>query len=258
MSNSDSDRVVGSLWSRQRPERSLLARCLAGGHRTLAWGFAGDCALCDAPGGDSPVCAACERSLPALPPACPRCAVPSPAGALCGACIAHAPAFDRTVAAWSYAFPLDRLVLALKFHARFSLAPFFAKKLLAILCAQSVPAEFDAIVPMPLHRARLAHRGFNQALEIARPLARALNCPLLARGVARARATSPQTDLDPQERRRNVRGSFRCDIDLESRRVAVIDDVMTTGATLEEFAKLLKRAGAIEVVNLIVARTIPR
>lgn len=255
MSNPDSDRDASNS-SRQRPQDSYAARFLAGGHRVLAWSLARDCALCDAPCGDSQVCADCAGALPVLPPACPRCAAPSPAAALCGACIAHPPAFDRTVAVWSYAFPLDRLVLALKFHARLSLAPFFAQGLAASLVAQT--AEFDAIVPMPLHRGRIAERGFNQALEIARPLARALRRPLLARGVERTRATAAQTELDPDGRRRNVRGAFRCGPGFAGRRIAVLDDVMTTGSTLEEFARVLKRAGVLEVTNLVVARTVQR
>lgn len=252
-----------------RERRGMLARCRTGGRGLLSWVFANACMLCDAPvepdagvpgfetAAGSPVCIACLRDLPALPPACPVCAAPSPAGTVCGACIAHPPRFDRTIAVWRYTFPLDRLVLALKFHAGFSLAPFFARRLADRCrgaCATDAP---DLLIPMPLHRARLAERGFNQSVQIGRPLAGLLGLGLKTGGVTRARPTVPQTELDPRDRRRNVRGAFACDLDLSGRRVAVVDDVMTTGATLDEMARVLKAAGAAGVMNLVVARAYP-
>ena len=256
-----------------RAHRGMLARCQAAGRGLLSWAFSDACMLCDAPvdadasgrGGDaesgpaagSPVCSACLRDLPALPPACPTCAMPSPAGAVCGACIARPPSFDRTIAVWRYTFPLDRLVLALKFHAKFSLAPFLARRLADGFRGARVSDAPDLLIPMPLHRTRLAERGFNQSAQIGRPLARLLGRELQTGGVTRVRPTASQTELDPRDRRRNVRGAFACDIDLSGRRVAVVDDVMTTGASLDELARVLKRAGAAEVLNLVVARAYP-
>jgi ComF family protein len=179
--------------------------------------------------------------------------MPSPQGAVCGACLARAPAFDATVAAWSYRFPVDRLVLAFKFHARLQLAPWFAAAL-----APLVPQGVDWFTALPLHRSRLAERGFNQAHEIARHLERLCGTPLLGRGIRRRRATGEQARLPHDARTRNVRGAFECDVELGGRCVAVIDDVMTTGATLEEFAKTLKRAGAGRIVNCVLARTLPQ
>ncbi len=169
---------------------------------------------------------------------------------MCGACLAHPPSFDRTIAAWPYRFPLDRLVQALKFHARLQLAPWFASAL-----AQS-GVEADLVVAVPLHRRRLAERGFNQAYEIARPLSTELGVSLLTDGVERVRSTGEQSRMRHDERTRNVHGAFECRVPLNARRIAVIDDVMTTGSTLNELAATLKGAGAAHVVNLVVARTL--
>lgn len=208
-----------------------------------------DCLLCGGKGGPELLCAACVAELPALPDACPRCALPSPAGAVCGSCLTHPPHFDATLALWRYEFPCDGLVQALKYRARLALAGFFARS----LASRTLP-EVDLIVPMPLHARRLAERGFNQALEIARHLGR----PIEPRGVLRVKHTPPQTELPYEERAKNVRGAFQCKLDLTGARVAVLDDVMTTGATLNELARALKRAGAARVENLVIARTVSR
>jgi len=212
-----------------------------------------DCVLCGTQGGPDLLCAACLAELPALPEHCPQCALPSPGGAPCGSCLNHPPRFDATLALWRYEFPCDRLVQALKYRGRLALAGFFARRLAALL-----PPKVDLIVPMPLHPRRLAERGFNQALEIARGLARHLGRPIEPRGVLRVKDTLPQTQLPYEERAKNVRRAFLCKLDLSGARVAVVDDVMTTGATLNEFARALKRAGATRVENLVIARTVPR
>jgi ComF family protein len=154
---------------------------------------------------------------------------------------------------WRYEFPCDRLVQALKYRARLVLAGFFARS----LASQPMP-EVDLIVPMPLHPKRLAERGFNQALEIARGVAQHLGRPIEPRGVLRVKDTLPQTELPYEERAKNVRGAFLCKLDLSGASVAVVDDVMTTGATLNELARALKRAGATSVVNFVIARTVLR
>ncbi|WP_246116181.1 ComF family protein [Denitromonas halophila] len=111
------------------------------------------------------------------------------------------------------------------------------------------------IVPVPLHVGRLAERGFNQALEIARPLGRAWQIPVVARGVTRTRVTADQVGLSWQARKKNLRDAFDCDISVNGARVLLIDDVMTTGATLGALAACLKKAGAAAVSNLVIART---
>lgn len=152
---------------------------------------------------------------------------------------------------WLYEFPCDRLVQALKYRARLALAPFFGGKL-ALLPLLAV----DLVVPMPLHPGRLAQRGFNQSVEIARSLAKHVR--LAPRGIRRIKDTTAQTELPYEERARNVRGAFACDLDLTGQSIAVVDDVMTTGATLNELARVLKRAGAARIENLVVARAVLR
>jgi len=208
--------------------------------------LAQDCFLCGGVSGDELLCTGCRDDLPLLQEACPQCALPSPRGEICGACLSKPPRFDRTVAVWRYDPPCDRLIHALKYRARLPLAALAAR----------APDPVDLVVPMPLHRRRLAERGFNHAVEIARPLSRQLQVPLAPSGVARLRHTAPQMRLPYPERSANVRGAFGCELDLRGLRVAVIDDVMTTGATLNELAQVLKRAGAVRVENWIVARTL--
>jgi len=211
-----------------------------------------DCLLCGARAGAALLCRGCADSLPRLPSAvCPVCAMPSPVGATCGSCLARAPHFDATVAGFRYGFPLDRLVQALKYQHRLALAPWFARALLA----GSRPTG-ELMLALPLSTRRLGERGFNQALEIAKPLARALGLPLPIGDCVRVKDTAPQASLPWQARQKNVRGSFECRQDLAGRSVLVIDDVMTSGATLNEFARVLKQRGAGRVSNWVVARTL--
>jgi len=209
--------------------------------------------LCGGHSGIEVLCAPCASDLPRLPERCPRCALPSPGGATCGACLADPPYFDATRALWLYEFPCDRLVQALKYRGALALAPFFAHS----LAEQSLPAV-ALVVPMPLHPARLAQRGFNQAAEIARSLCRRTGSAFAARGARRLRDTAAQADLPYEERTRNVQGAFACDLDLSGKAVALVDDVMTTGATLNELAKVLKGAGAARVENWVIARSVLR
>ena len=228
---------------------ALFSTCARNVH---AWA-GGDCLLCGAESGPELLCPACIGELPALPESCPQCALPSPAAAVCGSCINRSPHFDATLALWRYEFPCDGLVQALKYRAQFALAGFFARS----LASRPLP-EVDVVLPMPLHAKRLAERGFNQALEIARGLARYRGTPIEPRGVLRVKNTPPQTELPYEDRAKNVRGAFLCELDLSGASVAVLDDVMTTGATLNELARVLKRAGARRVENFVIARTVHR
>lgn len=177
--------------------------------------------------------------------------MPGIGGTLCGRCLSSPPGYDRTIALWAYSFPADRLVHALKYHARLQLAGWLARQL-----ARRVNTWPDLIIPVPLHPSRVVERGFNQAHEIARALSQSTAVPLLASGVRRLRPTPAQAGLAPKARARNVRGAFRCELALHGRTVALVDDVMTTGATLDELARVLKRAGAARVTNCVVARTL--
>lgn len=187
-------------------------------------------------------------------PACPVCALSTLDGQVCGHCLRHPPAFDHALAAFSYGFPLDRLLHAFKYAGNLALADILAEPLARIAAGHPKP---DMLLPMPLHPSRLKERGFNQALEIARPIAKWLNIPLAADACRRTRDTSSQAGLKLKERRRNVRGAFACDLDLAGKIIAVLDDVMTTGATLNEISRVLKSRGAVEVSAWVVARTLP-
>lgn len=213
------------------------------------------CLLCGGPSGAAALCAGCRDDLPwHRAPCCPQCALPTPAGALCGACLKHPPAFARTQAALVYAWPLDRLIPRLKYHGQLAAAPVLAECLRD--CVENA-APPDRLIPMPLHAARVRERGFNHAAEIARELAKRLRLPLDATSCRRVRDTAPQMGLRHDARHRNVRGAFACTADLAGLRIAVVDDVMTTGTSLDELAKTLIKAGAASVENWIVARTLP-
>ncbi len=243
----------------------------------------GCCALCGG-NGPGPICALCCRTLmPAAVLRCERCAIRLPqtaesshsrcrskdgSGATwtapvnCAACAHDSPAFDRTLVLTDYAPPLDRLLQDLKFRAHLPLAAAVGD-LLAHAAQQQLtyPPHPDApeimLLPVPLSRERLAERGFNQAQEIARPLARMLQLKIATDICARIRHTEAQASLPASERQVNMRGAFAV---LQRQAVAgkafwVIDDVMTTGHTLAALAACLKRHGAAHVTNLVIART---
>jgi ComF family protein len=214
--------------------------------------LAQDCILCQAASGDRLLCPACERELPSTAQACPRCALAGYSGIECGACIADPPNYDASCAAFVYVYPVDGLIHALKYGGQLALAGLFAHKLYQRIGAA---AGIDLIVPLPLHPTRLAERGFNQAAEIAKALSRLTGIATDAQLARRVRNTARQTALPWRERAANMRQAFACERDLSGMRVAVVDDVMTTGATLDEFARTLKRSGAARVENWVVART---
>lgn len=172
---------------------------------------------------------------------------------LCGQCLNHPPPFDAARAPLLYRPPLDWLVQGYKFNQR--LAPGrLLGELLARHLAQEVAAMPELIVPVPLHPARLRQRGYNQALELARPLARRFDVPLARGLVRRTRATATQSLLAAEERRRNVRGAFALAAPLTARHVAIVDDVIATGSTVGELARLLRRAGAQRIEVWALAR----
>jgi ComF family protein len=211
--------------------------------------FGGSCFLCRGRADDL-ICADCDADLPRLDfPLCPRCALASPAGAVCGRCLSTSPDYDATHAALAYDFPADALVHSLKFRGELALA-----SLLASFLAERIRHDrVDHVVPVPLSARRLRERGYNQSAEIARHLRRDLLDVSLCE---RTRDVRPQIELPHDERQKNVRGAFRCTRALVGARIAVVDDVMTTGATLNEIARTLKAAGAVRVVNWVVARTL--
>lgn len=211
------------------------------------------CLLCAGPAVDQAICTACRTDLPWHgTPACPVCALSTPGGSVCGACLKHAPAFDTTLAALDYRFPLDVVLQRYKYGGGLEIA-LAVGELLSSAAARAAKPEL--ILPMPLHDERLRERGFNQALEIARVVARRLHIPLDRRSCRRVRATRQQAGLSLEERRRNMRGAFACDTRLDGRHVVLLDDVMTSGASLNALAVAVRKAGAARIDCWVVART---
>lgn len=187
-----------------------------------------------------------------------------PGTPICGVCLQLPPAFDATFVAVNYIPPVDQLVLALKFGGRLALAPLFAYKLRdALLMAQ--PGENalpSRLIAVPLSSRRLAERGYNQALEIAKPLSRTLGIPLDPHLLIRHRNTRAQSLLQPDERHINIRNAFTVADDaiahVQGQHIGIVDDVITTGVTLNEIAATLKHFGASRVTNFVLARTLPK
>ena len=226
----------------------FLNNSLIFAHRALPQ----SCLLCSAASGDAVLCAACDADLPRLPQArCAVCALPIASGRVCGACLDHPPRFDDVTAVFAYRFPVDALVHAFKYGGNLAVGSMLGRALGA-----AVTERVDLIIPMPLARKRLRERGFNQARELARSVGRLTGIPVAADICRKVIETQAQAALPWDERAKNVRGAFVCDADLSHKKVAVIDDVMTTGATLNELARNLRRAGAVEVSGWIVARAL--
>ena len=215
--------------------------------------FPARCLVCAGKGAaQRDLCPACELELPQLKVYCERCAEPLSKAGLCGRCQQYEPHYDKAIAPFVYAPPLDRLIKGFKFNKRLE-----AGRLLADLMADFLEpvARPDCLLPVPLHPNRLRERGFNQALELARPLAKRLAVPLQATALQRVRDTPQQAQMTLGERQRNLRGAFILHEKLKARHVAIIDDVMTSGSTVDEVARVLRTAGVTKIQVWICART---
>ncbi|MBB2493846.1 ComF family protein [Aquipseudomonas ullengensis] len=219
------------------------------------------CLLCDERSDTSyPLCSACEGDLPWLGGHCRVCALPLPSeGLVCGECLKRPPAFERVETPWRYAFPVDSLVTRFKHQARWPLG-----RLLATLLSHHLQHAFDEgllrpdlLLPVPLSAQRLRQRGFNQAAMLADWLGARLALPVQPHWLQRPEDSAHQQDLDAAARKRNLRRAFalNAQAQLAGRHVAVIDDVLTTGATAEAIARLLRKAGAARVDIYCLART---
>ena len=182
------------------------------------------------------------------------CALPTLAGETCGRCLQYPPQFDRTIAAFSYSFPINQLIKALKFHDQLVLVNFLADELVT-----HIDVMPDAVIAMPLHPTRLRSRGFNQSQLLAARVASKLKVPLESELCRRVRDTPPQSSLPLKERDKNMRQAFGvADGErIRGKHIAIVDDVMTSAASMEELAKVLKKAGATSVTACVVARTMP-
>jgi len=206
------------------------------------------CAYCGAAG--SEICAECQAQLPWNRLACPGCARPQAHEGRCGRCHASPPAYDLAWTAFVLAAPVQQSIHGLKYRARFLEAARLAR-----LLAPALPSRPQLIIPVPLHRGRLLRRGYNQAAELARWLTRLTAIPSDVHAARRGRATPDQIGKSAAERRRNLQGAFNVRRPLDGLHVALLDDVMTTGATLSELARACRRAGAARIEAWAVART---
>lgn len=234
--------------------------------RLLAAIFPPSCALCGAATAEEDLfhlCPECKKKLvPRGPHACVRCAQSIDgelAGAgitLCGGCRLSPPPFDASAAALRYEGASREMVHRLKFNGRIRLVAPVAGLLCADLHRAGFMPAVDAILPVPLHRKRLFQRGYNQSYLLARELARAFEKPVETEWLKRSRSTAPQFSLSRAERRENIKGAFAAmaGAPIKDKALLLVDDVMTTGATLAEAAKTLKKAGAAKVFCAVAAR----
>ncbi|WAE52233.1 ComF family protein [Stutzerimonas frequens] len=219
-----------------------------------------NCLLCDERCEGQPLCSPCEADLPWLDAQCTVCAVPLPSrGLVCGECLKRPPSYDHVEVPWRFAFPVDALITRFKHQARWPYGRLLGERLahhLEHAFADGLPRP-DLLLPVPLARRRLRQRGFNQAQMLADWLSRPLGIATDARVLERVLDTPAQQQLDAATRRRNLRQAFAiaAGADVKGRHLALVDDVLTTGATAEALARLLKRAGAERVDVYCLART---
>ncbi|MGE0497709.1 MAG: ComF family protein [Ramlibacter sp.] len=228
--------------------RALIARAEAA--------IPGQCAVCQA-WPSRPLCESCVARFAQPVPRCATCAEPVAAGLhRCGPCVAAPPPLDACLAAVAYAYPWSHCIADFKFRGQAGWARAFATLLRSTPWAEPALETSDLVLPMPLSRERLRERGFNQALLLARRLAPAKTDATL---LLRVRDTPPQRALDRAARQRNVRDAFAVEplraAQLRDRRVVLVDDVMTSGASLHAAARALRGAGAAHVTALVLART---
>ena len=213
------------------------------------------CALCGlTSNGGSNLCAPCREELPRIFRPCRLCGMPGvpKESAACGACLVHPPLWDEAVAALLYEYPVDQLVQAFKFRQNLVCGQLLADELAATVrdSGQALP---DALFPVPLHFLRRLRRGFNQSEFLARQIGKQLRIPVVVDKLLRFRRTEAQSGLGRKARRENIRGAFSCD-GISHGRIALVDDVLTTGTTLTECTRVLKRAGISEVAVWVAAR----
>jgi ComF family protein len=227
--------------------------------KLYSWLLPYTCVLCHYPSTHNvDLCKPCLSELPILPYSCPQCARPLSANHICGECLRETPPYQAAFALFSYEDCVKKLILNLKFNDALINAAILGKLLTQKIAEdwyanQSLP---DVIIPMPLHPKRLKERGFNQAIEIARPIAKSLQLPLDIFSCQRIKHTVAQATLPAEKRRENIKNAFLVTSHFIGKHIAVLDDVITTGYTILEFTKVLKKAGARQIDVWSCARAI--
>lgn len=216
------------------------------------------CLLCEL-NGEKLICNNCFETLPQFKSSCKQCGLMSDSGndkTICGQCIANSPPFENTFSLFEYAAPISSLIWQLKFHGNLSIAQLFAHYWIDFIpqfyAANSLP---DLIVPVPLHHARLKERGFNQALEITKPIGKYFHIPVDTRSCIRIKHTQPQSSLIASKRKNNLKNAFGLSYPVTVKHIAILDDVMTTGNTVTEVAHLFKKVGVEKIDIWCCART---
>lgn len=218
------------------------------------------CLMCGRPGRDgADLCGHCHQQLPFNQTACTQCALPLPPGignaAVCGRCQKKPPHYDQAFSVFSYQQPVIWLIQQMKFNGKLVHARLLGELLAECECVASMSVnESVCILPVPLFKKRLSQRGFNQSIELARALSKKTGWPMELNKVVRVRETSAQTGLDAKARRKNIRGAFAVVEALAHKHVVLIDDVVTTGSTVNELARVLKKAGVEKITVLSLAR----
>ncbi len=212
------------------------------------------CLLCSQHSHNGLCCPACERELPQLRGNhCPVCSLPTPHNTICGHCLKRPPAFEQTLAAYYYHYPLDKLLQQFKYQSQLAAAHYLARRLASRIPPQTRP---DALIAMPLHPRKLQQRGFNQAQLLADQLGKLLHIKVLTHACTRIRNTPSQSSLPWKQRQQNIRHAFCCQQPLNGLTIALIDDVMTTGATLNALADTVRTQGASHISCWVIARTL--
>lgn len=228
--------------------------------RFLRFPFKQNCLMCAASTSRLSLCEPCINSLNAAPNhCCPQCGLTTQ-GEYCGQCLQSTPAYDTTKALFSYTFPTSAILQHYKYNNALFLSQTFGTLFSEQLAAANQHKAIDLIIAMPLHADRIKERGFNQSLEIAKTMAKQLSIPLDKTSCMRIKNTAPQASLPLKARLKNMRGAFQISMgnNIKGKRVAIIDDVMTTGASLNELAKTLKKAGATHVECWVIARALQK
>ncbi|MCW8955522.1 MAG: ComF family protein [Gammaproteobacteria bacterium] len=214
------------------------------------------CVLCGGHGRPSrDLCEGCESDFIVNLQACGRCALPLPfdlEAAICGECLRSPPQQHRAWSAFVYAQPLEWMIQQLKFNDKMAFGQLLGQ--LAVACLPELDATPDCIIPVPLHPKRQQQRGYNQAYELVKPLARHLNIAIDTTSCLRQKYTSAQSDLDARQRRKNIRNAFQFDNSHQYGHVIVFDDVITTGSTIAELVKAIKQQGVSRVDVWSLAR----
>lgn len=211
------------------------------------------CTLCGASSADD-LCAGCIAELPHIDYGCRQCGVPLQHDGLCGDCLIAPPSFSRCIAPLRYEPPISHLVGSFKYQSHFNHGRVLSQLLIERLQREDI-ASIAALIPVPLHWRRRWQRGFNQSEIIADELSRALQLPMQTRWLRKTRGGTPQQHLDAEARQRNLRDAFACNRDVTGMHLAVIDDVVTTGATANAIARILRNRGAASVQIWALART---